>query len=320
MRGPIVLTVVGEALVDLVDTGDHVTFTAYPGGSPLNVAVGLARLGHRTAMLARLAEDRFGQLLRRHALRNGIILQTVPAASEPSTLAVVSLDDAGRADYDFYLNGTADWQWTSSELSMPADTAMLHFGSLASWLPPGDAQIADFAAGARDTTLVSYDPNVRPQLLGHPEHGRTVVERNIGAAHLVKASEEDARWLYPDYSLSEIASWWLHLGPSLVVFTDGGNGATAYRSGQRPLHRPAPPTTVVDTVGAGDAFMAGLLAALAEAHATPAALATLDDTALTRIMETAAHVAALTCQRTGADPPTRADIVRATRRDQPPDA
>src|SRR5207247_5498351 len=134
-------------------------------------------------------------------------------------------------------------------------------------------------------------PNVRPRLLGHREHGRALVERNIGAAHLVKASTEDVCWLYPGYTLREIAAWWIHLGASLIVFTDGGNGATAYRTAQLPLWRPAPPTRVADTVGAGDAFMAGLLGALVDARATPPSLATLKDATLARIMDEAALVA-----------------------------
>ena len=162
------LVVVGEALVDLVETEDGGRYTPYPGGSPFNVAIGLARLGHPTALLARLAEDRFGRLLRQHGDRNGVSLHAAHVAREPTTLAVVSLDDAGGAEYDFYVSGAADWQWTNSELTLPDDTTILHFGSLASWLPPGDAPIAEFAARARATTLVTYDPNVRPRLLGAP--------------------------------------------------------------------------------------------------------------------------------------------------------
>jgi fructokinase len=130
-----VLAVAGEALVDLVDEGNRGSYAPCPGGSPFNVAIALARLGHPTALLARLAQDRFGRLLRRHADRHGVILDAAATAQEPTSLAVVSLDDAGGAEYDFYINGTADWQWTSSELALPPDTLILHFGSLASWLP-----------------------------------------------------------------------------------------------------------------------------------------------------------------------------------------
>jgi len=300
--------VLGEALIDLVDAGDHRRFTAHPGGSPLNVAVGLARLGHPTSMLARLATDGFGQLLRQHALASGVILDSAPTASEPTTLAVASLDDAGRADYAFYINGTADWQWTAPELILPADSEVLHFGSLASWLPPGDALIAEFAARAGRGALVSYDPNVRPRLLGEPRRARALVERNIATAHLVKASDEDARWLYPGDSLEVVARRWLGLGPALVVLTLGPDGATAYRDGCEPLPRPAPQAAVVDTVGAGDAFTSGLLGALSDRGVGVPELAEVADSQLVEVIDEAGLVAALTCEQAGAFPPTRAEL------------
>ena len=310
------LTVVGEALIDLVDTGDHAHYRAHPGGSPLNVAVGLARLGHRTSMLARLAADGFGRLLRGHAEKNGIDLEIAQVAREPSTLAAVSLDDAGEAEYEFYVNGTADWQWVNAELTMPADTKMVHFGSLASWLPPGDESIANFALRAQETALVSYDPNVRPRLIGAAARGRSLVERNIRAAHLVKASEADVSYLYPSSSPKGVAARWLELGPSLIVITDGESGSTAYRHGQPEVDRPAVPAAVVDTVGAGDAFMAGLLGALADADATPWSLAMIDNLTLARMLDHAALVAALACERAGADPPTRAEVHQAKPRSE----
>ncbi len=308
-----VLTVIGEALVDLVDSGDHRTYTAHPGGSPLNVAVGLARLGHPTCLLARLASDAFGRLLREHAAGNGVDLGAAVRAREPSTIAVVSLDSDGRASYDFYRGGTADWQWTARELAeLPRDTTVLHTGSLASWLSPGDALIAERARRARDNgeVVVSYDPNVRPSLLGTPEQARPLVERGVAAAHVVKASDEDVRWLYPDRALEATATGWLALGARVVVITHGGEGATAYRVERPPVHRPAPRISLADTVGAGDAFTAGLLGALADDGVGATEIAGLDERRLGDIVEQAVLVAALTCERAGADPPTRAEFDR----------
>jgi fructokinase len=304
-----VLTVVGEALVDLVDSGDHRTFTAHAGGSPLNVAVGLARLGHPTALLARLATDAFGRLLRAHATANGIDLTVAPHAAEPTTLAVASLDDQRRAAYDFYLDGTADWQWTTAELAgMPADTTILHTGSLASWTPPGDERIAELVRGARvdGRTLVSYDPNVRPRLIGTPERGRDLIERFVAAAHVVKASDEDIGWLYPDHAPDQVAARWVDLGALLVVITRGPQGASGYRAGRRRVDRAAPAIEVVDTVGAGDALMSGLLSSLAELGdaASPHALTDLDDEVIGQVLARAVLAAAMTCERAGADPPT----------------
>ena len=170
MRNPKV-TVIGEALIDLVPGDTPLAYRASPGGSPYNVAIGLARLGQDTALMARLADNAFGRILRDRAVAEGIDLAAAPHAAEPTTLAVVSLDAEGHASYDFYFDGTADWQWTAAETSrMPESTAVLHFGSIASWTAPGSASVIDLARRMRDRgdVLVSYDPNVRPGLLGGP--------------------------------------------------------------------------------------------------------------------------------------------------------
>ena len=306
------LTVIGEALVDLVDSGDHRTFVAHPGGSPLNVAVGLARLEHPTALLARLATDAFGRILRSHAQDNGLDLAAAPRAVEPSTLAVVSLDEQRRASYDFYLDATADWQWTAAELAaIPADATLVHTGSLASWTPPGDARIADAVAAlhAAGRVLISYDPNVRPRLIGTPERGRQLVERFVATAHVVKASDEDVGWLYPGATFDRVAADWLGLGARLIVITKGPGGASAYRGGRRPVHRPTPPIELVDTVGAGDALMSGLLSSLVRVGVTePGALPDLDDEVIVRVVNRAIMAAAITCERAGANPPTAAEL------------
>lgn len=306
-----VLTVIGEALVDLVDAGDQRTFTAHPGGSPLNVAVGLARLGCRAELMARFSADAFGRAVREHAERNGVALSAAVSATQPSTLAVVTLDAEGRAHYDFYLDGAADWQWSDSELRVPPGTQILHTGSLASWLPPGDERIANLLRRSHDDMLISYDPNVRPDLLGTPERARPLVERVIASVHVVKASDEDIAWLYPGRRPDSVAGHWLDLGVTAVVVTRGENGACAYRPGQPVVERSARKVQLVDTIGAGDAFTAGMLSALSVAGVRDAeqlAAANLD-----AVLDEAILVAALTCERAGADPPTSAEVARARR-------
>src|SRR5580704_12650018 len=129
MRRQAGVTVIGEAIVDLIPAGPPRTFQAVPGGSPYNVAIGLARLGHHATLMARLGDTAFGRILRDHARAEGIDLGAAPTAAEPSTLAVVSLDAQARASYDFYFDGTADWQWTAEETGRaPAQAAVLHFG------------------------------------------------------------------------------------------------------------------------------------------------------------------------------------------------
>jgi fructokinase len=302
------LTVIGEALIDMVQLEAPGDYRARPGGSPFNVAVGLARLGHKTALMARPADNTFGRMLRTHATANRVDLTACPHAAEPTTPAVVSMDAQGRASYDFYLDGTADWQWTQDETArIPADIAVLHFGSVASWTPPGSDHIhaAVQRLRAQGTALISYDPNIRPALLGDAAGARHAVERSVGVSHIVKASREDAEWLYPGTGIERIAARWIELGALLVVVTDGAAGAHAFHTSGGGFSRPGRKAAVVDTVGAGDAFTAGLLGALLrrELH-TPQTLAAAATAVLATAVDDAVLVSALTCERMGADPPT----------------
>ncbi|MFC4147851.1 carbohydrate kinase [Micromonospora mangrovi] len=305
------LTVLGEAVIDLAPSAGGDLFAAHPGGSPLNVAVGLARLGRPTTMLARFSRTAFGRRLRAHAETNGVDVASAVADDRPATLAVVSLDDTGAAGYDFYLDGTSDWHWTADELgSLPADTRVLHTGSLAALLPPGAEQVAGVLARehAAGRVLVSLDPNVRPAVLADPDAARDRLVALARHAHLVKASDEDLAWLFPGASVETAARRLLDLGVRLVVVTRGAAGSYA-ATGSVEVTRPARRVTVVDTVGAGDAFTAGLLDALVEADAaTPTAVGDLDAGRLGAVLDHATLVAALTCRRAGADPPRRADL------------
>jgi len=317
MTAPSAVTVIGEALIDLVPGTDERTFVAAPGGSPYNVAIGLARLGVATSLMARLAGNAFGRILRERAAAEGVNLAYAPLASEPTTLAVVSLDAQAQASYDFYTNGTADWQWTAAEAGRaPAGSAILHFGSIASWTAPGDLHILGLAGRMRDRgdVLVSYDPNVRPRLLAGPGSGRAAVERGVRLAHIVKASVEDVTWLYPDYTAPEAARLWLRLGATVVIVTGGASGADVFMGNGPALHRPAPAVTVADTVGAGDAFTAGLLASLSwHGLQSPELLGRCQPADLADIVDDAVTAAALACERPGADPPGLAEFTSRRR-------
>jgi fructokinase len=306
-----VLTVIGEALVDLVPDGATGEYRARPGGSPFNVAVGLARLGNRTSLMARFADDRYGRLLQSAAAAEGIDLNSAPRAAERSSVATASVDDRGGATYEFDIDGTSDWQWTAAELrELSPATDVLHFGSIASWRPPGAARIAELVgelrAGRR--VLISYDPNVRPAVMGARERGLRLVEQTVRRAHVVKASREDVEWLYPEFTVDDVGARWSELGARLVVVTDGANGATAYRRTREPVRGRR--VTVVDTIGAGDAFTSGLLSGLVRRRLhRDRRLEGISDGTLADIIDEAALVAALTCEREGADPPrlTRLD-------------
>jgi fructokinase len=309
------IAVIGEALIDLVETGDDEPRLARPGGSPYNVAVGLARLGWTAFFVGRLSHDPLGTVLRNHALRSGVDLSLAVDAHEPSTVALVELDAAGAAQYRFGVEGTADFRWTDAELDrIPDDVQAAHFGSLASWLPPGDAVIARRVRALRDNgTVISYDPNVRPHLQGDAAAARAQIEATIPLAHLVKTSEEDIAWLRPGEPIEAVAEDWLRLGATAVVVSRGGAGATAYTA-KTEVSRPPVPVHVVDTVGAGDAFMSGLLDALVRRDLLR--VDALGEAQFAEVLDDAGLVAAITCSRAGANPPRREELA-AYHRSQP---
>lgn len=304
------LVVCGEAIVDLISDGSSDGYRARPGGSPLNVAVGTARLGLATTLLARLGADRFGELIRAHASDAGVDLSLSVAAEQPAALAVVSFDPAGAPSYDFYVDGTAEQRWVRGDLPdrLPEQARALHIGSIASWRAPAAGLITDLVVREkqRAAVLISFDPNLRPALVDDPVASGARIERLVGLAHLVKASAEDLHWLYPGEDPKAAAQRWVERGPALVVLTDGSGDIRAHRPGRAASDVPASRGRIVDAVGAGDAFAAGMLAALADRdRLSPEGLAHLGDAELQAVLSSAAVVAALTCSRQGADPPTR---------------
>ena len=313
VAGDPVVAVAGEVVTDLVPVGTDGLFRAVPGGSPANVAVGLSRLGVPTYLLARLSRDALGRRLQEHLRGNGVLLDRSVAAAEPSSLAVVTVGPDGAAEYDFRVDGTADWQWTDDELNGATDgVAALHVGSLAALVSPGAEALEGLVQRTRATATVSFDPNIRPVLVGPRSRAVARVERLVTLVDVVKASAEDVSWLYPGSSLDDIAARWLGEGPSMVVLTRGGEGVTAVGTTSGPVVQPALPVDVRDTVGAGDAFMSGLLAGLAARRvlgpAGRSALAALGAAEVSEVLAEAALVAAITCTREGADPPTRAEL------------
>jgi len=311
--GLCVVAVAGEAITDLVPAGEDGLFRAAPGGSPANVAVGLSRLGVPVRMLARLSSDVLGRRLREHLATNGVDLSHVVGAAEPSSLAIVVLQPDGSADYDFRVDGTADWQWTDDELvGALQGVHAVHVGSLALTTPPGGAVLLRLAARARATATVSFDPNVRQLLMGTPEEVMSVVDEMLGVADVVKASVEDVQWLAPGRSPADVATEWMSRGPSLVVITRGGDGALAIGRSSGPVDRPGIPVDVVDTVGAGDSFMGALVAGLRRRDLLGAdrrdALDRLNTETVGSLLEEAVAVSAVTCSRRGADPPTAAEM------------
>jgi fructokinase len=313
-----VVAVAGEALVDLVPAPVGGYFEIAPGGSPANVALGLARLGVPARLLARIADDMLGKRIRDHLTHNGVQLDHAVDAKEQTSLAMVSLDADGSPAYDFRINGTADWQWTPAELAGALEpgasgpVVALHSGSIALTTPPGDAVLRDLLARAADSVTISYDPNCRPLLMGRPESVLDGVHELLGVADVVKVSQEDLHWLVPDLSPEQVVDDWLGRGATLVAVTLGAEGVLAGTSSGLRARRPGVSVKVIDTVGAGDTFSAALLAGLHRARLLGAAkrqaLASLDYSTLDELLHDAVLAAAICCSRRGADPPTRGDL------------
>ncbi|MDG4783568.1 carbohydrate kinase [Micromonospora sp. WMMD961] len=308
------IVVAGEALIDLVVTVDGER--AVPGGSPANVAVTLARLDQPVRLLARLGTDDFGRQVAEHLRTNQVNLEWAVRAVEPTSVAVATLNATGQASYEFRLAGAADWQWTPQELPELAGSAAtaLHTGSLALALAPGAQVLEDLLARERhrDGLTLSIDLNLRPSIVTDRQAEQDRVRRQVPLAHLVKASDEDLAWLYPDRSVADVMAEWRAAGVSCAVVTRGGEGAWLLAPNGTLHEAAAVRTTVVDTVGAGDSFTGGLLAALADLDALgdrPAdRLAAVTEPQWDAVLRQAATVAALTCGRRGADPPRRDEV------------
>jgi fructokinase len=310
-----VVAVAGEALVDFVPAGRPGLFEAAPGGSPANVAVGLARLQLQVRLLARIADDLLGHRIRAHLASNGVDLTYAVRAAEPTSLAIVAVGRGGVVEYDFRVQGTADWQWHDHELTGALDGGVvaLHAGSLALTMPPGADVLQRLLARAREHLTVSYDPNCRPLLMGSPDAVRGRIEALVGLADVVKASADDLAWLLPGRAPEQVAEAWLAKGPSLVVVTLGPAGLLAATRQAGVLRRPGRAVTVVDTVGAGDACMSALLAGLHRRDLLGAdrraALRRIDAATVQEVADEAVLAAAITCTRHGANPPTRAELL-----------
>lgn len=304
------IVVCGEALIDLVPTGSPVTYAPRPGGSPANVAVGLGRLGSPATLLCRLSDDAFGRVLAEHVQGSGVDTGLALRAAEPTTLAVVTLDDAGKAEYAFYVDGAADGGWRVEDLpaALPDGAALTVSGSLALGVPSMGDAVEALLERERGARLLALDPNVRPALARDEADLRARLDRWVALVDLVKVSSDDLAWLCPDETVEQVAVRWRAAGPALVVVTRGDEGAHAHGP-DGVVDLPGTPVDVADTVGAGDAFMSGLLCALSEAGAlTPDALSRLPAATLAAALAFAAQVAGTTCERVGADPPWRADL------------
>lgn len=305
------IAVAGEALIDLVVSADQ-TIEARPGGGPYNAARTMARLGLRTTFLGRLSGDGFGCLLGERLSADGVAIGVPARSAAPSTLAVATVGRAGAADYSFYLDGTAAADLTCEALmaAVPPDLDAIHVGTLGLVMEPvGTAIERLVGTGAPPGALVLLDPNCRPGAIADRAAYLRRVTGIARRADIVKASTEDLAYLYPGLPPGDAARELLGAGPSLVLVTDGHRPCRAFLAGTV-MASEVPAVTVADTIGAGDSFGGGFLAWWTarglgrEDLRRPSAQR---EENIGRALRAAAAVAALTCTRRGAEPPTLAE-------------
>lgn len=285
--------VIGEALIDIVETESGTTELV--GGSPANVAVGLARHGHEATLLTRLGRDVRGERIAHHVESAGVELDAGSWTSASTSTARAQLKDDGSAEYVF------DIDWSLGAISVD-DVALVHTGSIALFLEPGGSTVLHALRDAAGHALVTLDPNMRPALVGAHDAALARFEEAAAVADLVKLSDEDAEWLYPEASAERVLERVAALGPRIVVMTRGSQGAIGLGPGGV-ASVDALTVDVVDTIGAGDAYMASLVASALdepELFTSPEVFRT----ALRR----AAVAAGMTVARAGANPPTRAEL------------
>lgn len=295
--------VIGEALVDVVVRRDGTT-SVYPGGSPANVAIGLGRLGRDAELLCFTGQDDNGEVVRNHVQASGVNLVPGSESAPHTSVATATLDADGAATYEF------DLTWEIAADAHPrVDPLVVHTGSIAAVMHPGAADVRRLIANNRDGATVTYDPNVRPTLMGSPDEARPAIEETVALSDVVKVSDEDLEWLYPDREATVSASAWAASGgPSFVVLTRGGSGATAFLKDGRVVEVTAPTVEVADTVGAGDSFMSGLIDGLWYFQLLGGSrrekLYEIKSDALEQILIRCARIAGITVSRPGANPPT----------------
>lgn len=307
------IVVCGEALIDQIHNGDG-TQRAAPGGGPFNTARALARLGVPTGFLGRLSDDVFGRQLARLLASEGASLELASIGPEPTTIAIADVDNEGFAEYKFLVEGTSAPNLTLDMIpeQLGRNVEALHLGTLGLVLEPMASTLAELVGRERGRRLVMLDPNIRVGLVPDAEY-RQRLQAAISQSTIVKASEADLAWIYPGLDHKLAAARILGAGVSLVVVTLGAKGAFGAHRDER-MHVEAPRIEVVDTIGAGDAFGAALLAWLHDHRAIRTDLS-LDSAELKAALDFACLAGALTCTRAGAEPPWKWEMQAAKSRD-----
>ncbi|MDQ3870909.1 MAG: carbohydrate kinase [Chloroflexota bacterium] len=302
------VAIAGEALIDFTSLGD-LRFQGYCGGSPLNAAVAVARLGIPVGYVTQLSTDLFGVRLRRHVETNGVDARFVLSHPAPTTLAFVEREGEINR-YQFLANGAADTLYAPDPLpTLPPETAFLHFGSVSLLSEPATHSFTRLVDLHRDRLTVVFDPNVRPTLIRDEDDYRRRCRDWIRACHLLKLSDDDAAYLAAGRDTEDTIGEWLDDGPRAVVLTSGSRGARLYRRERDAVVVSGFDVAVADTIGAGDTFTGAVSVGLLDRGVTdPQGLVDLSAPEWREVLRFAAAAAAINCTRPGADPPTRDEV------------
>ena len=294
--------VVGEVLIDLIPEGSE--RTPIIGGGPANTAKALSKLGIDTHFIDGISTDDYGQMAKAELVASGVKLDYVKYSDKPTCLAMVSLSDSGSASYEFVIENTATFDFTSDWLPNPQSEcpSLLHIGTLAVAIEPGATVLFEWAQSVAKVAPIVFDPNIRPAVISDRKQYVMQVERWVSISSAVKVSDEDIMWLYPSLEIDQVVNNWLEKGPTLIVVTYGDKGLAGYRQSEK-VRVDAVEVAVADTVGAGDTVGAILVEAIVKDG-----LDTLSGVKLEMMLKRAAKAAAITVSRSGANPPTLKEI------------
>lgn len=299
--------IIGEALIDIVQQSDKQA-KEMPGGSPMNVAIGLGRLGRPTHLATWIGKDERGQMIVSHLEDAGVQVQAESKQADFTSTATALLDDTGSASYEFNL------EWNPHDIALEPTDIVVHTGSIAAMIDPGAQRVLERLERAQGQATITFDPNIRPTIMGDRDEVLAMVEHYVTLADVVKASDQDIDWLTGGKrSYREVALDWLkNFDTKLVVITRGGDGVDAFSAGGVEYHDDAPSVDVVDTVGAGDSFMTGIIDGLWQKKLLGAKrrnyLRDISGGDVAGVIQHASQIAGITVSRSGANPPWRDEL------------
>ena len=295
--------VCGEVLIDLIPGADGVR-VAHVGGGPANTAKALARLGHDVHFIDGISTDEYGQMSRKELLDDEVKLDLALKSDKPTCTAEVSLAADGSASYVFTIDGTATFDFNESWLPDPSryKPQVLHIGTLVTIIEPASSVLYDWAVKVNEFAPIVFDPNIRPSVVHDRVRYAAAVEKWAAISSVIKLSDDDVKWLYPDESFESVAKRWVAQGSSVVVITRGSDGLIGFSSAGS-VEVPGVKIEVADTVGAGDTVGAILVEAMVEKG-----LENLTGEVLKATLHRAAVAAGITCSRKGAQPPYKHEL------------